>query len=85
MFCELVFITTMFVAAMVQCAKKTSETSKMKSHSSERPNPGSNSGGAGAKDAVPKPAADREAEKTPREADDNETINDAKSDWGAVQ
>ncbi|CAI2347417.1 unnamed protein product [Caenorhabditis sp. 36 PRJEB53466] len=85
MFGELVMISTLFIVLASGCGKKKGggEAAKLKPReldaqgkpvSGEKP-------GEGAKSTVDKPAA---ASMTPREADDNETINDAKSDWGSI-
>uniref|UniRef100_A0A1I7U827 Lipoprotein n=1 Tax=Caenorhabditis tropicalis TaxID=1561998 RepID=A0A1I7U827_9PELO len=95
MLIELFLLSTVFISMLVGCKKKN-EASKLKPRNLDK-NPSGKSP-AVATPVEKKPAADGAAttsgkkEEAPvekegmveRPADDNETINDAKSNWGAV-
>uniref|UniRef100_A0A8R1DTK3 Uncharacterized protein n=1 Tax=Caenorhabditis japonica TaxID=281687 RepID=A0A8R1DTK3_CAEJA len=86
MLSELVIIFSIFIVFVVGCAKKKNEACKL------RPRDLDAKGGAVAT-GPGKPEKSKSEQKgdgqvpkmSAREADDNETINDAKSDWGVLK
>ncbi|CAL2037275.1 hypothetical protein CAEBREN_17183 [Caenorhabditis brenneri] len=80
-----IFIAT-FIHLVIGCKKKPKDVppkTTLSENSKEKPlgktPPSSGSTGEGSK--LPKP---NEPKMAPREANDNETINDAKSEWGEL-
>ncbi|CAL2045838.1 unnamed protein product [Caenorhabditis brenneri] len=95
MLIELLLFNTIFISMLVGCKKKN-EASKLKPRNLDKNAPASTPTVGGGTPAVKKASAEAVAVKKEepqpekddkmceRPADDNETINDAKSNWGTV-
>ncbi|CCD74032.1 uncharacterized protein CELE_Y4C6A.4 [Caenorhabditis elegans] len=97
MLIELIILLTVFAPMLVSCMKKKNEAAKLKPRDLDSKSPGGpptpgganksggagGGGGAGDANSLLKKEV-KEEKMAERPADDNETINDAKSNWGTV-
>ncbi|CAI2353139.1 unnamed protein product [Caenorhabditis sp. 36 PRJEB53466] len=82
MFGELVMISTLCMLLGIGCGKKKSEAAKLKPRDLDAKGKPVAPATPGVNKSTP--SAAKSPAMTPREPDDNETINDAKSDWGVI-